>query len=575
MKKTTQYSIAGLMSILLTLALITGCSITDPSDDFEIYITLPESGAIISGQVADGNGNLITDSQVNLTVLGEDAGVIVDLLNEPLQSLTTTSGFLVIAVNDTITPTREDPIEITLKIDAENYMTTYKNLVLYSANDVIFNIFLVSADINDLPPGLTGAEDDNGECDNTGAVTTPVNLVSPPNPISGAMNTINIDSGTRILDPQGSPLTGGLTASMMVMDMSNPRNVGASQYFPGGFDDIQTDDPDLRMLPKSFTVFSVTDDGGKVAGNFDPPVGITMQISGDSYNARTLRPIADGDIMSFFTLDDNGIWNHQIDSPISGPDGNGNFSVTYLVAETAVLPGLKGGDNFLSNGDPENNLNLLLGDQGGDNLIGMNTRVIVENGEGHMLEVEFGCTDLFHSLTRENNIGIFDFYLDVPNQPIALELIPQIVTANVYDRNDNLVAELFDAQFVDVNANPLQLNITSTGFTPQPDLKTVDIHLFALMPPGRDPSEIRPSGIASQIQEVGQNGWSPVGVVQSGIIEVSGLKVGSSYIFKGTYTFNGETRTADTPWEREITADKDSLQYMYQLSEDEADDYER
>ena len=94
------------------------------------------------------------------------------------------------------------------------------------------------------------------------------------------------------------------------------------------------------------------------------------------------------------------------------------------------------------------------------------------------------------------------------------------------------------------------------------------------MPENREPSVIRPSGIAAQVQEVGQNEWISVGVVQQGFLTINELTAGSSYIFRGSYTFDGESRTADTPWERVVTADTDSLHYEYQLSEDEANRYE-
>ncbi len=574
MEKYFNLRSVGLMSMVLALALMTGCSITDPSDDFEISIQMPETGTVISGQIFDNNGEQIDDQSVRVSILGRDADAVVDLLNEQLSSLTTESGFIVMALNDTITPTRAEPIKVTLKIVTANYMTAYKNLVIYSANDQNFGVSLVSTDVNDLPPGLAGAEDNSGECDNTGAVTTPVNLGTPPNPISGAVTSINLNSGTRVLDGNGNPLAGGLTTSMLVMDMSNPSYGNAGQYFPGGFDDVQTDEPGRNILPKVFSTFSVTDEAGKVAASFDPPAAMSMQISGDTYNAATLRPLADGDVMSFFALDDDGVWVHQVDRPISGPDENGNFTVVYEVAESAALPEVKNGEVLISGANEDPGAGLLLADNLGDNTIGMNVRVTVENAEGYMLTVVLGCTDLFHSLTVDSESGVFDFFATVPRNPLSIEWIPQIVTADVFDGDGIKVAEMSEVYFEDVEADPWQLNITSTGFTPPDNQKSVDIHMFALMPEGRDPSVIRPSGIAAQIQEVGQDSWTSVGVIQQGMLTVNGLNIGSSYVFRGTYTFNDETRSANTPWERLITAETDSLNYRYQLSEDEADDYE-
>lgn len=558
-----------ILSVLLTLSLtlfINGCSITDPTQDFEVTIGMPATGTVVYGQIMDVEGNSITDA-VTVSIIGQDAPVIVDLFNEQMSTVTTNVGFLVLAVNDSVSPSADDPVNITLRVSAPNYITGFKNLVVSSTDDQSFEVTLLSRDFNDLPDGISGAEDTSGQSDNSGVVTNPVNLGSPPDPRTGASTSVRLNAGTRMLDGNGNPLTGNLTTSMLVIDLSSDTSGVADYFFPGGTEDIQTGNADEQVTPAVFTSISITDGAGRTARSFDPPLELTLQIPGDQINFNTGQPIANGDVITLFNFE-NGVWHDIGEAPVSGPDGNGNFSVTYLTASVTPVQALKG-----------NSIINVLGGGGG----------------GFMGGYLYHFNQILDLTLDIRNSQGFPKWISVQADliPVSLQFGPftSTILARTF-RTPNINNEILRVRVYNnppVNGGFGDMSPAGSGvfqisspsaelvidnYTPPVQTRTVEVHLFGLMPEGRDPSVIRPSGIAVQVKEAQGQRWTPAGVVDEGFISISGLRVGSSYVLKGIYTLNGEGRTAETPWERAITANTDTLHYEYQLSEEEANDWE-
>ncbi len=552
------------MVVLAATSFFVGCTITDPSTDLEIRITMPNTGAVIGGQILDAQGRTIY-TPVTLTITGPDAGHIVDLLNNQLSSLTTSSGFVVMAVNDTIPHSSEDPLRFTLNVTADGYIEASKNITLTGQENFSFDMRLISTDIANLPPGLSGDEE-TGSTDGSGALSVPLTVSPPANPNSGAQTSIEIPAGTRFLDADGNTLSGDITVSLIFGDMRSDTLQQVDQYFPGDRNNPLTDDGNA-VYPLSIIMLNITDGSGRSASEFDAPITFTTQVAGGTFNPNTGQSFAAGDTVVVLQFSEDGTWSGILESLLTGPDGNGNFTATFSIpAGSGLLGNIKGG-SFTSGSD------IVLRNRAV--VISPPRRlprprfviILVPNNWRHMVNVFLTSEPCDPRVKIESNISLYrhnpEFTLLQPgNTDFAAVSID--FEYNGERRNMGTIP-----------ANNNRLDLSNTAW-PWPETKTVTYHIYAKMPEGRDPSEIRTSGLAVRIADAADtSSWRAAGSVQSGTIAITDLVVGHSYWLKGTYTFRGETRTANTAWTRQVTAQTDTLQYWYQLTDDEADEYEK
>ncbi len=566
--------------LLVGLMLLAGCTITDPSTDLEVRITMPGTGAVVGGQITDSFGRMIT-SPVTLTITGQDASYIVDLLNEPLTTLTTSSGFVVMAVNDTIDITEDAPVRFSIQAVANGYLPQIVNLELNSPNGTQFEMRMVGASIDNLPPGLVGAEEEVGT-DPSGAIVNAVNIASPAHAGTGASSSLSVPAGARFLDSDGNPLTGNVNVLFIYGDLEsstideNDTTETASidnlnggddgedypdDYFPGGLENAETPDGD-DFVPISFYNLVAVDANGRVAVGMDSPVQFRAVVPASAYNPNTDTTYMVGDTIAFFTIDDQGLWIEGVGAVLEGPDNNGNLFAIFDLSNNSIF-----------HGKSDRGFEISSHNNGGGGAFGKRG-----DRRGEKIDFYFKWQE-----ARDRRFVV---------QLISKDLKPKIRILQGYhnskhrlkfrrdyERIKKLKLTIYDPnggiwRTVSVPRNRNEYNLTGTAW-PWPDAKNVTAHIFAKMPPGRDPSEIRTSGLYVQIADAADtSSWTPVGSVQRGIITLPGLQVNHAYYLKGTYTFRGQTRTANTPWTRQITATTDTLQYWYQLSNDEADEYE-
>jgi len=569
------------LSLSLLVGGLVGCSVTDPSADLEVRITMPSTGVVLGGQILDGNGRIVT-SPVKVTIGGPDASAIVDLLNENLTTITTTSGFLVMAVNDTILPDSANPVEFTVTATAAGYFPAVKNFSLTRAEEVSFQLRLISTDPAQLPAGLVG-DRETANVPASGELPAPVTVASPANASNGSSTSVSIPSGARFFDVNGNRLTGNIVFSLVFGDLRSDTLGLADKYFPGGRENLQTGDSS-SAYPFSFISLMISDASGRIAARIDAPISFTTQVPGGTLNPGSARAIAAGDTITIFSGGNGGTWTGLLQGVVSGPNGNGNFTATFDIEANALIPGLGKGVSQISGSDDEWDYDMG-GMFGFDEPYTPSTTLYFSwrGAAGHQFQIKYLCdqfdpresikTITFKPLAEQGD----DYDWDWRNQEDYERSFEFNMTTN---SRTSLVA--FWIISGDSTAGPYWMGHLQTtvdfgdGAWPWPTTKNVNCHIYAKMPEGRDPSEIRSSGLYIQVADAADtSSWRPVGSVQRGEIMISDLNIGHSYYLKGTYTFRGQTRTANTPWTRLVTAQTDTLEYWYQLSEDEADDYNR
>ncbi|MBM3329539.1 MAG: hypothetical protein FJY67_08735 [Calditrichaeota bacterium] len=569
------------------LIALVGCTITDPTADLEVRVTMPSTGAVIGGQIKDSFGRMIT-SQVTINVGGPDSLSVVDLLNNRTTRLTTQSGFVVMAINDTLPVSNALPKRLLIYAEADGYLPAAAYLEVANQQSS-FEIRMVSTDVNNLPPGVQGVQV-GGTTSNNGILTSPLNVTPPPAVGSGAATTLTIGAGSRFVTASGQPLRGDIDVTFIHGNLASDNTGSAQALIPGGPLNIRTESGE-PILPITSSLLYAVDENGRTGTLENGSIDFSTQIPGGTLNPRTGTNFVAGDTIALYNSNEEGAATGGTEGILEGPDGSGNFTVRFT--GLSPVPSRKSGQFVISGADGafENWLFLnliiaLLGLQ--DNFLAV--LVIWPAMDEREVFLQF-APDRWYNFSWRGIWGKpLHYNLGSPN--------------NYSDTTDALMYRLAGAQFAEEVSFPVCLRgqdeddyafplpgetanvhgrfnefrniLTISDSWPFPEVKTITVHVYGKMPEGRKPSDIQPSGLYAQIADAADTSrWRSIGAVQQGRIAVSGLEVGKSYYFKGTYTFRGQTRTANTPWTRRIEANTDTLQYWYQLNRDEANDYER
>jgi len=554
MKKHMHFTITGLMTIILTLSLITGCSITDPTDDFKIHIEIPEGGPVISAQFTDaGTGYSIQGTTVNVSIRGDDSLAVVDLLNEHVQSFSTSIGIISFAINDTITPTVDDPVDFTIIASADGFITSSRRVHLTNADDHRYFISMLNP--GNLPDGTAGSQNSDGQADGSGQVTTPI-IIEVDEPNEGRAASGSVEAGTIITDRNGNPLSGTLNTTFIFSPVSTDTSLDAELQeipFPNGYD-VPYEDEDGNVIYNSplnadafgFISMNITDDSGNEAHHFDPPLTLSAEIADDP-DLDPENQLAPGDSVEFNSFDVvAGVWRYE-GIAIVEDNGNGKIGVSYQtdhLSDWRIPKPSRSKKNRLGFSEKSFGFQII-------NLEGYNVARLTFYlyGAGSLKRESFDYNDRvwFNDMEMLNYNDRWGFgelyevrvYIENPSLSHCWE---------ADDRNDYIFIE-DDSTYV-----------FDFGFPPAPG--RLSLTLIGDMPDDHRLDEIRPSGITCMwLKETDppNNDWVTVGTMVNGYISIGGLEVDSRYTFRGVYQNGDQQETADEnnvlieqlPWEYE------------------------
>ncbi|MFT6814555.1 MAG: hypothetical protein ACJAZ3_000446 [Sphingobacteriales bacterium] len=314
-----------------------GCLNTENADNFKFKIK-PETKASISGQFINAaSGKNITklngdvtftgDADVVVTVMGKDAGKIVNVTGVTKAIFDTKGGFLNFGVNPGETVSPSTPIEIILVAKATGYLTTSLPLRITDSESTNFVIKMVK--IGENPKGVGATSSTTGSSSTDGTVENEIIVsASTTGSSSGEVNSqVNIPKGTIITNASGDPLTGQLTVNLVYF---NNQEQSALEAFPGGFEaNVVGASGTTLFTTGGFLALEVEDENGKVASSFSNDISITMEVPAGTINPKTGIEVAANDqipILSYNTL--TGEWTNEKTGTLV-LNGNGNFDVIF------------------------------------------------------------------------------------------------------------------------------------------------------------------------------------------------------------------------------------------------------
>jgi hypothetical protein len=265
-----------LIAVLL-VGLVTSCDFGaagDAVDDFEVVVGLPPLSSVINLQALDASTGNTISSEVSVTFEGPGASSVVDIYSDPLAELNIQEGFANFALDSTRNPTSENPVQLTLRAQAEGYNATSVSVQVRQEGSVSRVIRLTPENPEQSSEGTAGSRttvntNENGET--TSAVSTQTGSTSDE--AEAAQGGASIPSGTSLQTADGDPLQGQVTTDLSVFDNSSE----AQELMPA---EAKTTENGRRQI-RGAVRFQAADQDGRVASQFETGGGDTTSVNAD------------------------------------------------------------------------------------------------------------------------------------------------------------------------------------------------------------------------------------------------------------------------------------------------------
>ncbi len=280
---------------------ITSCDIKNPVDGIELRVKTLARTTVVSMSIYDAaSNNLIQPNLVSITFKGTNGNDVISMTNKPLTETTTTSGILTFAIDDNIIPTPETPVELTVVVSVDGYVSSSMQLFITSPGASSHSIELANFSA---PPTGVVSDVTSGNADASGT-TAPIVAGSGVESNTGASASISIPQGTVLKDGNGNPLSGSVETRVTYF---NPKDEQSLNSFPGGFS-VNTGTERGSFVTAGFSAIDMTVNGTKVE-NFGDGVEIGIDVPTDVKNPETGANVAPGDKIPLWSYnEDTGNW---------------------------------------------------------------------------------------------------------------------------------------------------------------------------------------------------------------------------------------------------------------------------
>lgn len=454
---------------------------------------------------------------INLSIEGEDKGLVRDIFGRAITSLTTSKGIYAFAIANTVAPSLSDPVELVFVFTASGYQEASMPVRLVSTGDHSFIVHLLKLD--NPPNGVVISEGQVGSTDANGVLQNSIETETTPAPLTNALTRITVPAGTVLKDASGNPLTGDITSRIIYYSNQSPDAVAC---FTGGFcvkikNEVGVIDNTL-FFTGGWADYDLMDEQGRFVSCFSNPVNIYFEVPVNTFNPETKTLVKAGDYFPMWNYNLNdGLWEFENEGLVQGPSGSGNWFIEYESTHFSK----KNADK--TNYDEIQWIKDLKGHR--DEVQLRNSGQGQKNGDSFS-EDGFTTSEIIRLVFIEKSTGAVYWssgYLKssgdnvyIPDAPCNLETKVQVWGGCPYAMlGETIVNDLCTQDPISIPLN----NPTGSG-----ELVDVTVSVFA----NCELSRIRPN--ISAFYEDGC-GWKYVGQVVNGEITIHGLETGKGYSF--------------------------------------------
>ncbi len=311
-----------IFSIAIAFAIMQACVKKEEIlKDFEFTIDADIIKIPLSLQIIDGNFESGANPEgVKIELVGPDKDKFYSSIGK--KELTVVNGIVDFAVKKTDAPTEQNPLVVTVVATAPGYLRTIKTFKLTTADSTKFEA-LSMVNLANAPKGVT-VKTASVEVGATGTAATSTITTTPTT--STEVVNVEVPAGTQFKDKDGNVLTGTAAATLVHFDNQDPASLAA---FPGGFSVNSSKDANGNNIgageftTMGFLALDMTI-GGKEVKNFSGAgIKISMDLNESSINPTTGNPIAIGDSLPIWSLNEtDNSWVREKIGVVSGTAGN-------------------------------------------------------------------------------------------------------------------------------------------------------------------------------------------------------------------------------------------------------------
>jgi hypothetical protein len=322
MKKVFNFKTLSILFAIAAAFAITQACVTKEEilKDFEFTIDADIIKIPMSLQIIDGNFDSGTNpADVKIELLGPDKDKFYSSIGK--KELTVVNGIVDFAIKKTDAPTAQNPLILTVAATAPGYLRTIKTFTLTTADSTQFEAMSM-VNLASAPKGVT-VKTASVEVGANGAAAA--TITTTPTTSAEVVN-VEVPAGTQFRDKDGNVLTGTAAATLVHFDNQDPASLAA---FPGGFSVNSAKDANGNNIgtgeftTMGFLALDMTI-GGKEVKNFSGTgIKISMDLNESSINPETGNPIAIGDSLPIWSLNEtDNSWVREKVGVVSGTAGN-------------------------------------------------------------------------------------------------------------------------------------------------------------------------------------------------------------------------------------------------------------
>lgn len=299
-------SLAAALGLIFAACDFSGLSSLE--DDLEISLDIPGVNSTVALQLVDQRTGLPIQGNASVEVGGRDGGLLFDpLLFEPVESTSTSSGLVVLGLNDSRTPSGAQPVVFDVFVSSPGFVETTSTVVLDRTGLQSGEVALVN--VSDPPPGVMSVMA-TGTAAPDGRLLAPISATTPKEPTTGAAASLQIAGGTVLSTAQGQPLSGTISASVAYFNDASLTSLSA---FPGGLSSVEIQGGSSgSFITGGFVSISVEDGQGRRASNLSQAADVALAIAPGTINPLTRQPVRAGDELPIWSLEPrSGEWRSE------------------------------------------------------------------------------------------------------------------------------------------------------------------------------------------------------------------------------------------------------------------------
>lgn len=489
------------------------CDIKNPTDDLKAIVQTEPLKTLVNLDIIDAKTKMPVSGDVKITFQGDlkyrkmisnlSYSFISDTIStNPLEVVTvleTSTGMISFTLDENFDYSEE--INLNLIAEAEGFLTQTIPLVIQAgdAGQGEFNYAFNMVNIEEAPDGVEIEVNTTGTTGNDGAVTETITITTTTSSTTNTNASVEIPTGTILLDSDGEPLKGQLTSSLIYYDNKSDESL---QSLPGNLD---------SMVTGGGFNFNIYDENGNEAASLSSGsksnvmIGLLINVN-TTFNPETGENVKEGDTIGLWKYEWGG-WKKLSNIPLlttEDPD--------YLKLEYQDLNSF---GYFLIGWQLRS--------------IGWTTHHIINKATGEPNTIPLYVTHRWpggSGAHTRTHTAWFD----------AMSNVKFVLTAYY---NGEIVG---NKEYNFTEDSPLDYNFEVDFGNEEFTAYTFDITGICA---DKDDVEIRPSGIPFRLQKFKNGAWTApeyVGTLEAGIITLEGISTTESY-YKITSSFDDVTES--------------------------------